>query len=165
MIIDRPEQQRQRNFKQLPRRKSWSGAEVNRRRPTRSVTPLFRKTGLPILLKAKRRASWRIAESLEGGIIPEPQRTRARTHRAALCGSRRRRSGDRVLVPIRHTSGMTLGGYRSKRQLSQALELVRQQPAGPERASKELSILIALARPMTTGGGMPSRYGKSTTQR
>ncbi len=153
-ITDRPEQQRKIELKQLAEAEIvvWRGSESPTAYTFRHA--LIQETAYQSLLKAKRRELHRrIAESLEGGIIPElserePERIAQHYAEAGVI--------DRA-IECWYQSG-TRAARRSadieaKRQLSQALELVRQQPAGPERASKELSILIALGPTLMTTGG------------
>lgn len=161
-ITDRPEQQRKSELKQLAEAEIvvWRG----------SVSPcaytfrhaLIQETAYQALLKARRRELHRrIAESLEAGVVPElserePERIAQHYAEAGV--------NDRA-IECWYQSGQRAAQrsatVEAKRQLSQALDLVRQQPAGPERAGKELSILIALGPTMmATDGWNANKVGE-----
>ena len=153
-IIERPEQQRRNELQQLAEAEIvvWRGSESPASYTFRHA--LIQETAYQSLLKAKRRdLHRRIAESLEAGVVPdlserEPERIAQHYAEAGIA--------DRA-IECWYQSG-TRAAQRSadveaKRQLSQALDLVRQQPAGPERVGKELSILIALGPTLMSTGG------------
>ncbi len=153
-IIDRPESQQKRELEQL------AAAEIIGRRGSELPTSysfrhaLIQEAAYQSLLKAKRRDYHRrIAESLERGVVPElsdrePERIAQHYAEAGIV--------DRA-IECWHRSGVRAAqrsaDIEAIKQLSQALELVRQQPVGPERAGKELSILIALGPTLMATGG------------
>ena len=156
-ITDHPERQRRNELKQLSEAEIvvWRGSESPTAYTFRHA--LIQETAYQSLLKIKRRdLHRRIAESLEAGVVPElserePERIAQHYAEAGIA--------DRA-IECWYQSG-TRAAQRSadveaRRQLSQALDLVRQQPAGPERVSKELSILIALGPTLMSTGGWSS---------
>jgi predicted ATPase len=153
-IADRPEQQRKNELKQLAEAEIvvWRGSESPTAYTFRHA--LIQETAYQSLLKARRRELHRrIAESLEAGVVPEladrePERIAQHYTEAGII--------DRA-IECWHQSGMRAArrsaDIEAIKQLSQALELVRQQPASPDRAGKELSILIALGPTLMATGG------------
>jgi predicted ATPase/class 3 adenylate cyclase len=153
-ITDRPEQQRKNELKQLEEAEIvvWRGSES----PTTYMFrhALIQETAYQSLLKVKRRELHRrIAEKLEAGVVPElaarePERIAQHYTEAGII--------DRA-IECWHQSGMRAArrsaDIEAIKQLSQALELVRQQPASPDRAGKELSVLIALGPTLMATGG------------
>jgi len=153
-ITERPEQQRKSELKQLDLAEIvvWRGSGSPTAYTFRHA--LIQETAYQSLLKDRRRELHRrIAENLEAGVVPElsdrePERIAQHYAEAGV--------NDRA-IDCWYQSG-TRAAQRSAdveaiKQLSQALELVRQQPAGPERAGKELSILIALGPTLMATGG------------
>ncbi len=130
----------------------WRGAEM----PTTYVFrhALIQEAAYQSLLKSKRREHHRqIAESLERGVVPElndrePERVAQHYAEAGVA--------DRA-IGCWHQSGIRAAqrsaNIEAIKQLSAALDLLRQQPDGVARAGTELSLLIALGPTLQATGG------------
>ena len=115
---------------------------------------LIQEAAYQSLLKSKRREHHRrIAESLERGVVPElserePERIAQHYAEAGIA--------DRA-IECWHQSGVRCAqrsaNLEAIKQLTSALNLVRQQPVSPERAGRELSLLITLGPTLQATGG------------
>jgi predicted ATPase len=130
----------------------WRGADMATSYAFRHA--LIQEAAYQSLLKRERRSlHQRIAESLERGVVPElaerePERIAWHYAEAGIV--------DRAIDGW-HQSGIRAAqrsaNIEAIRQLSDALALVRQQPAGPARAGTELSLLVALGPALQATGG------------
>jgi predicted ATPase/class 3 adenylate cyclase len=115
---------------------------------------LIQEAAYQSLLKSARREHHRrIAESLERGVVPElaerePERIAQHYAEAGVA--------ERA-IECWHRSGLRAAqrsaNMEAIRQLSSALHLLRRQPESPERASRELSLLITLGPTLQATGG------------
>lgn len=115
---------------------------------------LIQEAAYQSMLKSKRREHHRrIAESLERGVVPElserePERIAQHYAEAGVA--------ERA-IECWHQSGIRAAqrsaNMEAIRQLTSALQLLRQQPESRERAGKELSLLITLGPTLQATGG------------
>ena len=153
-ILVRSEPQRKKELEQLIEAGIivWSGSEAPTNYTFRHA--LIQEAAYQSLLKARRRDYHRrIAEALEAGVVPglserEPERIAQHYTEAGIL--------DRA-IDCWHQAGVRAAqrsaDIEAIKQLSQALELVRQQPPGAERTGKELSLLIALGPTLMATAG------------